>query len=201
MFRLKCIGLGLTCLLLMGCKVELYSGLQEKEGNEMLALLLSEGIKAEKAAGKGGSINLSVQEDQLTQAMDLLSRHSYPRKKYASINDVFPQGGLIQSPMADNARYAFAMSQDIASTLSNIDGVLTAKVHLVLPTEEAKNKTKKEEEKKFAKASVFIKYDSKVPMKSYIPQVKAMVANSVDQLDYENVAVVIFPAASNYAKR
>ncbi|VUD69248.1 Yop proteins translocation lipoprotein J [Thalassocella blandensis] len=198
--RIACITL--CALLLSGCKVDLYSELEEKEGNEMLALLLSEGISAEKGPGKSGTVTLSVEESQLTQAMEVLSRNSYPRNKYETINDVFPQGGLIQSPIADNARYAYAMSQDIAATLSNIDGVLTAKVHLVLPAEESKkSKLKQEEQPKVVKASVFIKYDNDVPMQSYIPQIKAMVANSVEQLDYENVAVVIFPGISNISQR
>ncbi|WP_413662001.1 type III secretion system inner membrane ring lipoprotein SctJ [Microbulbifer sp. CNSA002] len=197
MFNLRIL-LIVVCVLVSSCKVDLYTGLEEQEGNEMLALLLSEGVSASKAAGKGGSITLLVEESQLTQAVELLSRHSFPRKKYATINEVFPQGGLIQSPMADSARYTFAMSQDIASTLSNIDGVLTAKVHLVLPAEDG-SKNSKSNTKTMVKASVFIKYDSRVAMKSYIPQIKAMVANSVDQLDYENVAVVIFPGTSNYS--
>ncbi|WP_444913821.1 type III secretion system inner membrane ring lipoprotein SctJ [Microbulbifer sp. TRSA007] len=198
MFNLRIL-LIVVCVLVSACKVDLYTGLEEQEGNEMLALLLSEGVSASKAAGKGGSITLLVEESQLTRAVELLSRHSYPRKKYATINEVFPQGGLIQSPMADSARYTFAMSQDIASTLSNIDGVLTAKVHLVLPTEEGNKNSKASNKNTLVKASVFIKYDSRVAMKSYIPQIKAMVANSVDQLDYENVAVVIFPGISNYS--
>ncbi|WP_444917384.1 type III secretion system inner membrane ring lipoprotein SctJ [Microbulbifer sp. JMSA003] len=189
----------LFIVVLTGCKVELYTGLEEQEGNEMLALLLSEGVSAGKEPGKGGSITLVVEESQLTSAIEILSRHSYPRKKYATLNEIFPQGGLIQSPMADSARYTFAMSQDIASTLSNIDGVLTAKVHLVLPAEESKKAAKSVSKTTVVKASVFIKYDSRAPMKSYIPQIKAMVSNSVDQLDYENVAVVIFPGISNYA--
>lgn len=193
------IVIGLSIILMSACKVDLYSGLQEKEGNEMLALLLAEGIQADKGMGKGGTVTLRVKEDQLTRAMNILSRKSYPRNKYATINEVFPQGGLIQSPKADNARYAYAMSQDIAATLSNIDGVLTARVHLVLPPEESKNKAKKaQQQEKSAKASVFIKYDSNIAMNAYIPQIKAMVANSVEKLDYKNITVVIFPAASTY---
>jgi len=197
MLTIRTLYLAVLVILLSGCSVELYTGLGEKEGNEMLALLISEGVDAKKSAGKAGTVTLSVEESQLSLAMEILSRHSYPRKKFATINDVFPQGGLIQSPMADNARYGYAKSQDLAATLSNIDGVLTAKVHLVLPTEESKNKVKSGDGKGEAKASVFIKYDSNVAMKSYIPQIKAMVANSVEDLDYENVAVVIFPSTAN----
>lgn len=198
MISFRMIAAGVALLLLAGCKVELYSGLQEKEGNEMLAILLSEGIDASKTIGKGNSITLTVAEDQLPKAIEILSRHSYPKYQYATLNDVFPQGGLIQSPMAENARYTFAMSQDLAATIASIDGVLTAKVHLVLPDQESKNKVQKDGQKHVTKASVFIKHNHNVSLEPYIPQIKTMVANSVENLAYENIAVVIFPSMPGF---
>ncbi|NVK57422.1 MAG: type III secretion inner membrane ring lipoprotein SctJ [Alteromonadaceae bacterium] len=197
MFRVRHLFL-LTCLfVLTACKVELYSGLDEQEGNEMLALLLSEGIAASKEKGKGETVNLQVEESDLSAAMTLLSRHSYPRHQYATLDDVFPQGGLIQSPMADSARYSFAKSQGLAATLATIDGVLTAKVHLVLPEKDSGNKLSQPSAVKPAKASVFIKYNRNVDLEAYIPQIKTMVANAVEDLEYANVAVVIFPSIPN----
>ena len=184
-------------LLLSACKVDLYSGLDEKQGNEMLALLLAEGIDVEKKIDKGNTVKLAVDENQLSNAIEILSRNSYPRDKFATLNDVFPQGGLISSPTEESARHTFAILQDLAATVSNIDGVLTARVHLVLPAEE-KNKTKSNSEVKAAKASVFIKHSSNVSLDSYIPQIKLMVANSVENLKYENVAVVIFPSVTTF---
>lgn len=189
-------GLALVTLL-SACKVDLYSGLDEKQGNEMLALLLAEGIDVEKKVDKGNTVKLAVDENQLSNAIEILSRNSYPRDKFASLNDVFPQGGLISSPTEESARYTYAMSQDLAATVSNIDGVLTARVHLVLPSEE-KQKSKLGNEPKVAKASVFIKHSSNVSLDSYIPQIKLMVANSVENLKYENVAVVIFPSVTTF---
>ena len=182
---------------LFGCKVELYSGLGEQEGNEMLALLLEEGISASKEKGKSSTINLLVEESDLSQAMTILSRHSYPRHSYATLDDVFPQGGLIQSPMADSARYTFAKSQELAATIATIDGVLTAKVHLVLPDQKSDSKINQSNQSKPAKASVFIKYNQNVVLEPYIPQIKTMVANAVENLDYANIAVVIFPSIPN----
>lgn len=186
-----------VCLALAGCKVDLYSGLDEKQGNEMLVLLLMEGIDVEKVADKSNTIKLRVDSNQLSNAIEILSRNSYPRDKFATLEDVFPQGGLITTPMEESARYTYAVSQDLAATVSNIDGVLTARVHLVLPSKE-KDKKRKTAEPQVAKASVFIKHSSNVNLDSYIPQIKLMVANSVESLKYENIAVVIFPSVTTF---
>ena len=45
---IRLLVLGGLCILLTGCKIELYSGLSEREGNEMLAILLGHGIPATK---------------------------------------------------------------------------------------------------------------------------------------------------------
>lgn len=187
-----CFAVGLSA-----CKVDLYSGLDEKQGNEMLSLLLMEGIDAEKAVGKGNTITLKVDENQLSNAIEILSRNSYPRTSFATLDDVFPPGGLISTPTEESARYNYAVSQDLASTISNIDGVLTARVHLVLPAE-SKDKKKKKTKVQIAKASVFIKHSNRVSLDAFIPQIKLMVANAVTGLKYENIAVVVFPTLAAY---
>lgn len=185
----------LFCLVvfLSGCKVDLYSELDEKQGNEMLALLLVEGIDAEKISDKGGRVKLRVDKNQLSNAIEILSRNSYPRDKFATLSDVFPEGGLISTPTEESARYNYAISQDLAATVSNIDGVLTARVHLVLPKASESNKVAS-----IAKASVFIKHSSNISLDAYIPQIKQMVANSVDALRYENIAVILFPSVATF---
>lgn len=184
------------CLLIAGCKVDLYSGLDEKQGNEMLALLLVEGVDAEKVADKKGTVKLRVDKNQLSNAIEILSRNSYPRDKFATLSDVFPEGGLISSPTEESARYNYAVSQDLAATVSNIDGVLTARVHLVLPEQQATKKSKNSV--KLAKASVFIKHSSNISLDAYIPQIKQMIANSVGGLKYENIAVILFPSVATF---
>ncbi|MEC8328546.1 MAG: type III secretion inner membrane ring lipoprotein SctJ [Pseudomonadota bacterium] len=186
----------LACLVLTGCKVDLYSGLDEKQGNEMLALLLVEGVDAEKIADKKGTVKLRVDKNQLSNAIEILSRNSYPRDKFATLSDVFPEGGLISTPTEESARYNYAVSQDLAATVSNIDGVLTARVHLVLPEQDGNKKAKSDAN--LAKASVFIKHSSNISLDAYIPQIKQMVANSVGGLKYENIAVILFPSVATF---
>jgi type III secretion protein J len=48
----------LAALTLGACKEQLYSGLTEREANDMLALLLQSGIAASKTSGKDGTITL-----------------------------------------------------------------------------------------------------------------------------------------------
>jgi type III secretion protein J len=46
---------------------------------------------------------------------------------------VFKREGFVSSPLEERARLVHAMSQEIANTINNIDGVVTARVHLVVP--------------------------------------------------------------------
>ncbi|PVU32477.1 EscJ/YscJ/HrcJ family type III secretion inner membrane ring protein, partial [Yersinia pestis] len=123
-------------LFLTGCKVDLYTGISQKEGNEMLALLRQEGLSADKEPDKDGKIKLLVEESDVAQAIDILKRKGYPHESFSTLQDVFPKDGLISSPIEELARLNYAKAQEISRTLSEIDGVLVARVHVVLPEEQ-----------------------------------------------------------------
>ncbi len=80
-------------LALGGCKVELYTGISQKEGNEMLALLRSEGVSADKQADKDGTVRLLVEESDIAEAVEVLKRKGYPRENFSTLKDVFPKDG------------------------------------------------------------------------------------------------------------
>lgn len=50
----------LLVLFLVGCQTELYTGVSQKEGNEMLSILLSEGVVATKEPDKDNTVKLMV---------------------------------------------------------------------------------------------------------------------------------------------
>ena len=177
-------------LLLAGCKIELYSGLNEKEGNEMLAILLDGGIETEKLQDKDKNLTLMVKADDVSKAIRLLKSYGYPREQFSSIGDIFPKEGLISSPTEERARYTYSMSQELSSTLSMIDGVITARVHVVLPQE-----TDSLTEITYpSSASVFIKYTPELELAGFIPKVKTLVANSIEGLSLDKISVSLFPA-------
>lgn len=178
-------------LLLSGCKVELYTGVTQKEGNEMLALLQTEGISSDKQPDKDGLIKLMVEESDVAQAIEALKRKGYPRESFSTLQDVFPKDGLISSPIEERARLTYAKAQEISNTLSEIDGVLVARVHVVLP-ESNEGVGKKPSP---ASASVFIKHAADIQLDTYIPQIKQLVNNSIEGLAYDRISVVLVPSA------
>lgn len=180
-----------SLIILSGCKTELYNGLSQKEGNEMLAILLIAGIGTEKQPDADDKVKLMVEESQLSLALATLKSQGYPKDKFASLEEVFPDEGLISSPLEERARLMFAKSQEISSTLSQIDGVITARVHIVKPQEERLRGRSKEIT---SSASVFIKHAPNIDIESLVPQIKLLVNNSIEGLNYDRISVVLVQA-------
>lgn len=173
---------------LAGCKADLYTKLQEREANEMLALLLNNGIEASRVASKDGTSTIQVEEKQIAAAIDLLKAEGLPRQSFKSLGEVFKGSGLIASPTEERARYVYALSEELSRTISDIDGVLSARIHVVLP----KNDLLRQDTTP-SSASVFIRHDSHAKLTVLLPQIKMLVANSIEGLSYDKVAVVFVP--------
>ena len=184
----------LACLLaltLSACKEELYTGLSEREANEMMALLLREGIDANRSLGADDRLTLRVDAAHFADAVELLGAHGYPRQDFASMGDVFAGDGLISSPIEERARLVYALSQELSRTVSDIDGVLSARVHVVLPETDGLRRDVTP-----SAASVVIRHDRNVPLATMVPNIKMLVANSIEGLVYDNVSVVLFPVST-----
>ncbi|GGF05382.1 hypothetical protein GCM10011611_08590 [Aliidongia dinghuensis] len=182
-----------TLLLLAGCKTELYSHLSEGEANRMLAILLDAGISADRATdAKERTLTISVDKSRFAAAVEILAAHGYPKQKFASPADIFPGDGLVVSPVAERARLLYATSQELSHTVSEIDGVLSARVQVALPESDNLRATAAP-----PSASVFIRYVQSAPIDPLVPQIKTLVADSVPGLSYDHVSVVLVPAAAN----
>ena len=178
------------CGLLAACKVQLYSGLNQRDANEMLAVLLQAGIDADTQPGKEDVV-LRVEQSQMDRAIGLLNARGLPRPKTSSLGDVFKQEGLISSPLEQRARFIYAMSEELSRTLSQLDGVITARVHIVIP-ERRPNETTMAP----PSAAIFIKYQDDYDLNGYVPQIKQLVANAIEGLSYDKVSVVLFPSSA-----
>lgn len=175
----------LLFMLLTGCKTELYTGLSQKEANEMYALLKNEKISIHKEADKENTVKLLVDESDIAQATEILKQHGYPREVFSSLKDVFPKDSLISSPVEEQARLNFVKEQALAKTISQIDGVINARVHVVLPNNNDKNN--------HSSASVFIKYSPHAQLDNYTPQIKRLINNSIAGLDFDRISVILIP--------
>ncbi len=180
--------LGLVCCLLGACKVELYSGLDERAANEMLAILLAQGIPAERMLAKDKTLTVSVEESRFAEAVQLLKAQGLPHETFKTMGDVFAGDGMISSPVEERARLIYALSQELARTVSEIDGVLSARVHVVLPEQDGLGGTTSP-----SSASVFVRHAASVQVGALTPQIKLLVSKSIEGLQYDNVTVVLVP--------
>lgn len=175
-------------LVLAGCKTDLYSRLSEREANEMLAVLLRAGITAERQVAKDGTSTLRVASGRVADAVDILRANQLPRPSFATMGDVFAQQGLVATPTEERARFIHALSQELSRTISEVDGVLSARIHVVLPRNDPLR-----QDAAPAAASVFIRHDAATQLGDIVPQLKMLVANSIEGLAYERVSLVLLP--------
>lgn len=176
-------------LALAGCDktVTLYSGLEEGQANAVAAALLGDGVGCEKVPGEEGTWNLMISQADFAHAANLCEERGLPRRKFMGVGEVFKKSGMVSSPSEERIRFMDATAQDLSRTISMIDGVVDARVHIVLPENDpfAKNALP-------SSASVAIRSRWDADLTDVVPHVKSMVKNAVEGLKYEKIAVTIF---------
>jgi type III secretion protein J len=191
--RIRYLSIVLLCSLIFGCggRVELLNDISEAEANEAMASLLNAGISSSKIPGKEGMVSLDVEQSQVAKAIAILHAEGLPRERFAKMGDVFRKEGLISSPLEERVRYIWALSQELSATLAQIDGVIKARVHVVLP-----EKAGGGEPMTPSSAAVFIKHKPEILLEDAIPQIKRLVSNSIPGLSSEKVTVVMLPSTA-----
>lgn len=195
LLRFLAVGFLLLQLAACGSRVELLKDVSEAEANEALAVLLQAGISAGKLPGKEGVVSLDVEQSQVARAITILNAEGLPHERYAKMGDVFRKEGLISSPLEERARYLWALSQELSATVSQIDGVIKARVHVVLPERSSGGDPAMP-----SSAAVFIKHKAGYNLDDAIPQVKRLVSNSIPGLSADKVTVVMLAASPKPAE-
>ena len=178
------------CLMLTGCQQDLFKNLSQQDANDMLSALLKRGIYATKTDQDKGFFSISVDESQVVSSLEILRRQSLPPENFASLGSTFPKEGMMSSPLEEEARLGFAISQEIAGTCAQLDGVLSSRVHVVMQKQDPVTEALTP-----ATASVFIRYLPGSSVEQYVPHIRNLVANAIPNLKYDNTYVFLFPAS------
>lgn len=175
----------------------IVNGLEEKEANEILVFLSTKGIDANKAkaptAGGGGGKealwDIVVPEPRATEAMYLLNQQGLPRRRSQNLLGIFSSSELVPSDLKEKIKYRAGLSEQIASTIRKIDGVLDAEVNISFPEEDPLNPG---QTKGKITASVYVKHSGILddPNSHLLTKIKRLVAASVTGLEYDNVTVI-----------
>jgi len=174
---------------LAACKTDLYSNITEREANEMMAVLFQNGIEASKTPVRDGMFNLQVDASDISSSLSVLDAQGLPRNERQSIGQVFERSGMISSPFEERVRYVYALGEEVAQTLQQIDGILVARVHIVMPEEPALG-----QEAQPSSAAVFIRYQPGRDFDFLTPQIRRLVSSSIEGVEYEAVTVVLVEA-------
>ena len=181
--------LALGAILLVGCdkQTTLFSSIEERQANSVMAALLAEGISCEKVPGEEGTWNVMIMQADFAAAAGKCEQLGLPRRPFMGVGEVFKKTGMVSSPSEERIRFMDAVAQDLSRTISMIDGVADARVHVVLPENDpfARNTLP-------SSAAVAIRARWDADLTDTVPQIKSLVKNAIEGLSHEKISVTVF---------
>jgi len=184
--------LWIVLFLVIGCSVPIHHGLDEAAANEVLTSLEQAGVGASKARDEDGAFAISVSRADVLRALELMRATGLPRGRRAGFAEIYKQPSLVPTATEERARYLEALAGEIARTLESVEGVVSARVHLVLPEPDPLGA--REKPLVAAQAAVLLKTRAGRALPIGEAEVQKLVAGSVPGLERPAVAVVYTPA-------
>jgi type III secretion protein J len=177
------------CVLLGGCSSRLVSGIAEPEANEIVAVLHRAGLSSSKSSNDGKTYEVTVSSSSLSSSLQVLRSVGLPKERNTKLPDYVKKEGLVSTPVEERARLMYAIGRDLAQTLEQIDGVIQARVHVVVPSADVLG-----DKAKPSSVSVFIRHRPGLDTVAFSPKVKQFVLNGIEGLSYDRITVSMFEA-------
>jgi type III secretion protein J len=186
----RCLLLLALSAVLLGCSQTLYEDLSESEANDVTATLRMEDIDASKISMKDKKWGVSVPPGDFARAVVILRDRNLPVFGYEGLGKTFRKDSLLVTPTEERARLMHALSEELTLTLRQIEGVLDARVHVVIPPRDVLS-----DSNKASSASIFLKTRPGVDLTSQMGSIKALVVNSVEGVTVDSVSVMAVASA------
>lgn len=180
----------LALVLLVGCaRKPLLENLDERQANEVIAVLLRHNIDAEKLnLGKGG-YQVQVGPRDLPEAIELMQRNDLPSAPRSQVSAAFPADSLVSTPLGERARLISAVEQRLEESLQLIDGVQSSRVHLNYDANLG-TEGRRAERRRMHVAAV-VAHEPGVDAEVLLQTVKRFLRNTFDGVEYDNVSVIL----------
>jgi flagellar M-ring protein FliF len=163
-------------------KALLYSNLDLKEAGTITAALDQAGIKYEV---KGDGSTIMVQRDQVATTRLMLSGKGLPTAGSVGYEIFDNANALGQTDFVQQLNRQRALEGELARTIRSLDGITSARVHLVLPKRQLF-----EEEAEQPSAAVTIGVGGREPGPDQVRAMQNLVAAAVPNLKPDRVTVV-----------
>jgi type III secretion protein J len=170
-----------------GCSVPVAVGLDEQDANRVTAALAETGIAADKSPDPDSERKwrIDVLRDDAARAVSVLAEENLPRARAPGLLDTLDSNALVPSRSNEHTKLVAGMSGELERTLSSVNGVLSARVHLAVPAPDRLS----DSEPPPPSASVLLRYrGERSPMPT--GDVQRLVAGAVPGLPVDRVAVV-----------
>ncbi len=187
----KTLTAALFAFMLSACSDEsLLYNLTQEQANQVLAILQQHNISAKKEGTLKAGYTISVGESETTAALSIIDQYQLPWTADVQIGQAFPESSLVASPNAEQARVLSLQEQRLEQSLRMIAQVVNARVHVSYPSFSNDTSSKKST----GHVGIIITYKGEIDDNMFISQIKTLIKNSFDDVRYENISVVLFPA-------
>jgi type III secretion protein J len=193
---------GLACWFLAmlfavtGCSKAITSEVSERDATEIVVALKAYGISSNKASSDGKKWAVSVSPSDWADASQVMFSAGLPRAEHPGFAELMKKDSLVSSPNAERAKMLYAMGNELSRSLQDIDGVISARVHLVVP-----EKDPFKEKPRPSSASVLIKHSAELKPTDLEQPIRNFISRSAEGLTPETVSVTFVPARTPWSTR
>lgn len=181
------------CLFVAGCSVPVAAGLDEPDANRVVVALDQAGIDASKELDPGaeGHFRVTVPRDDAARALATMADEQLPRPKTHGVLEAADRGQLVPSQAAEHAQLVAGLAGELERTIAEVDGVLSARVHLNVPTRDPLRDAPAPK----TSASVLVEHRGTTPPLAP-DSIQRLVAGGAPGLAAADVTVVFVPHAA-----